>query len=438
MGSPSPRWSMDNGSICIPPDVSGSGGTSKRGAPTSRDSTNLLMVRRVPLSGRHASGPDSQQLGLPRWMRKAEQAPFQRNPSVLGGLRDATVYECADRQLREENTGCGVWSYTLVVCRRESAEHRANYPRRGWITISINRRLVTLTEDQRQALAIGTTSFPIVGIQAAFGTGKTVVGACIAARQARGGARIILTASTNAAVAQITETILSLDAFVDLDVCRYVAESVVFDDSIAATPADMHEVLKRLPDLYRDKLENKSWTNNRECQEFLTKQEREDLVLAERDVSDLIDKVVKIMFLKYQPQVVAITTSSLLNATGKGGIFKKYLDDFELIICDKASQVPELIFAAMLSRLSRARHIYIGDVYRLEPAHPLLNKLPNHFVYAGELRSGTAAEELHMLLNMCGSRASPYRLCSWTSAVVPGERLTLISTMRRQWSAPLW
>ncbi|VDP11257.1 unnamed protein product [Heligmosomoides polygyrus] len=126
----------------------------------------------------------------------------------------------------------------------------------------------------------------------------------------------------------------------------------------------------------RDELEEKPWTN-----------EREYLVLAERDVSDLIDKVVEIMFLKYQPQVVAITTSSLLNATGKGDIFKNYLDDFELIICDEASQVPEPVFAAMLSRLPKA-------------AHPLVNELPNHFVYAGELRSGTAAEERHTLLNM--------------------------------------
>ncbi|VDO97068.1 unnamed protein product [Heligmosomoides polygyrus] len=124
---------------------------------------------------------------------------------------------------------------------------------------------------------------------------------------------IILTATTNAAVAQITETILSLDAFADLAVCRYIAESVVFDDSIAATPADMHEVLKRLPDLYRNELEEEALDEcerfrdgrivfeahmqNRERQEFLTEQEREDLVLAEKDVSDLIDKVVEVMFL---------------------------------------------------------------------------------------------------------------------------------------------
>ncbi|VDO29154.1 unnamed protein product [Heligmosomoides polygyrus] len=69
----------------------------------------------------------------------------------------------------------------------------------------------------------------------------------------------------------------------------------------------------RLSD-YRDELEEKALDAcecfrdgriafethmSRERQEFLTEQEREDLVLAEREVSDLIDKVVEIMFLKY-------------------------------------------------------------------------------------------------------------------------------------------
>ncbi|VDO30107.1 unnamed protein product [Heligmosomoides polygyrus] len=247
--------------------------------------------------------------------------------------------------------------------------------------ISIIRRSVILTEDQRQALAIGTTPFPIVGIQAVFGTDKTVVGACVAARQARGGSRIIVTATTNAAVAQITDTILSVDAFADLPICHYIAESVVFDGTIAATPADMHEILKRLPDLYRDKLEEKvldecersrygrimfkAHMQNRERQEFLTEQEREDLVLAESDVPHLIDKVVEIMFLKISGRRNNFVV--LLNATGKGGIFKNYFDDFELIICDEASQVPEPFFATRPIRLPKARHIYIGDVYQLEP-----------------------------------------------------------------------
>ncbi|VDO19052.1 unnamed protein product [Heligmosomoides polygyrus] len=116
-----------------------------------------------------------------------------------------------------------VYGATPLSCVEESQQNTMpTIPVVDGSPISINRRSVILTGDQRQSLAIGTTPFPIVGIQAAFGTGKTVVGAYIAAKQARGGARIILTATTNVAVAQITEIVLSLDAFADLDVCRYI------------------------------------------------------------------------------------------------------------------------------------------------------------------------------------------------------------------------
>ncbi|VDO66770.1 unnamed protein product [Heligmosomoides polygyrus] len=67
-----------------------------------------------------------------------------------------------------------------------------------------------------------------------------------AVKQVRGGSRIIVDVTANAAVAQITETILSLDALADLAVCRYIAESVVFDDSSAATFADMQDILMAL------------------------------------------------------------------------------------------------------------------------------------------------------------------------------------------------
>ncbi|VDP19213.1 unnamed protein product [Heligmosomoides polygyrus] len=296
--------------VFIRPDVSGSYGASDRGAPAP-GSANLLIVRRVPLSGSYASGPYRQQLGLPGAMRETERVPIQRNPGIRGCLRDATVHECADGQFRKENTGCGVWNYTLIVCRREPAEHRASHPRRGRIT-HIYQQAVTNSDGGPAAGPCDRYNTIPVVTEVAFGTGKTVVGAWIAARQARGGARTIVTATTNAA--HITETILSLDAFTDLAVCRYITESVVFDDSIAATPANMHEILKQLPDLYKDELEEEALDEcerfrdgrivfeacmqNSERQEFLTEQEREGLVLAERDVYDLIGKIVEIMFLK--------------------------------------------------------------------------------------------------------------------------------------------
>ncbi|XGW34135.1 hypothetical protein V3C99_018158 [Haemonchus contortus] len=73
----------------------------------------------------------------------------------------------------------------------------------------VNQRTLTLTPDQRDAIRVGASRIPLVAIKAAFGTGKTLVGALIAALSAKTPkTTVILTTSTNAAVAQLTETLL--------------------------------------------------------------------------------------------------------------------------------------------------------------------------------------------------------------------------------------
>ncbi|VDP45155.1 unnamed protein product [Heligmosomoides polygyrus] len=71
----------------------------------------------------------------------------------------------------------GYFSKTLSECQQKW-NTVPTIPVVDGAPISINRRSVILTEGQRQALAIGTTPFPIVGIQTAFGTdsGKTGAG----------------------------------------------------------------------------------------------------------------------------------------------------------------------------------------------------------------------------------------------------------------------
>ncbi|WKY15250.1 hypothetical protein Q1695_000604 [Nippostrongylus brasiliensis] len=308
----------------------------------------------------------------------------------------------------------------------------------------IRDRSVSLTNDQRLAVALGLTPFPIAGIQAAFGTGKTVVAATKAARLAREGHHVLLTATTNTAVAQITETSLSLRDFTDIRLCRFIAETVALDENVSFTAADMHEILKSLPDRLKGQLEE---SDLEKCKRFrrgrslleahwrgahrkeqLSIDEQDELLLAERDVSALVEHVVRLLFQHFSPQVVAITTASLLNSTSGQGIFGHYLDAFDIIICDEASQVPEPVFAALISRLPRARQIFVSDVHQLEPyarcsrqlsvvrfggrsvmdvltharavpmaplvttfrAHPRLNCLPDHFAYGGTLQSSTA------------------------------------------------
>ncbi|WKX95130.1 hypothetical protein Q1695_011969 [Nippostrongylus brasiliensis] len=249
--------------------------------------------------------------------------------------------------------------------------------------IVIGGRNVTLTPDQRQALALGNANFPIVGIQAASGTGKTVVGACIALQQARAGAHVIVTTTTNAAVAQITETILSHIRPHYPEICRFVAETIAFDVTLVRTSVDMQEHLKALLDRLKDDMTEGEWqtcdkyrrarvrlerhTRERDPTTQISLKEREELVLAEKDVSSLVKEVVRIMFRVLSPRIIAITTASLLKATASDGIFRNLLDDFNAMLCDEASQVPELIFAAIISRFPQVRHVYVGDLHQLEP-----------------------------------------------------------------------
>ncbi|KIH43805.1 hypothetical protein ANCDUO_26184 [Ancylostoma duodenale] len=129
---------------------------------------------------------------------------------------------------------------------------------------------------------------------------------------------------------------------------------------------------------------------------------------------------------------------SLLNTTAPKGCFVDYLNGFDVVIGDEASQIPEPVFVAIADRLPEIRHVYIGDVHQLEPharcprssnpavfgarsvmsaltasarvpvaplvttfrAHPSLNELPNRLTYGGTLVSGADAAERRLLLDL--------------------------------------
>ncbi|EYC04630.1 hypothetical protein Y032_0086g1895 [Ancylostoma ceylanicum] len=166
--------------------------------------------------------------------------------------------------------------------------------------------------------------------------------------------------------------------------------------------------------------------------------ERREFISAERDVSIAVAAMIRIYFNYRRPQIICLTTSSLLNTSGPKGCFAEYLDSFDLLIGDEASQIPEPVFVAITDRLPDIRHIYIGDVHQLEPharcprssnpavygarsvmsvltasahvsiaplvttfrAHPSLNELPNRLTYGGTLVSGADAAERRLLLDL--------------------------------------
>ncbi|KAK6019514.1 hypothetical protein OSTOST_14852 [Ostertagia ostertagi] len=117
--------------------------------------------------------------------------------------------------------------------------------------ISFDGKSLELDSDQMAAIRLGCDDRrPIVAIRGPFGSGKTLVAALIAARVVRKQKGFsIITATTNGAVAQITDTVLKLDEYRDLPVLRYVSDTSLIEGN-PSTTVDINSILKRLPDDY--------------------------------------------------------------------------------------------------------------------------------------------------------------------------------------------
>ncbi|VDK65272.1 unnamed protein product, partial [Cylicostephanus goldi] len=143
------------------------------------------------------------------------------------------------------------------------------YPDRPRIyRCSIKGKDVEISPDQCKALELGLGYYPIAAIYGPSGTGKTLVGALIAAGSAERGDTVVVTADNNYAVAQITETILSIDGIQNLGIVRYVSDTAATENN-ASTQVDLDSVLENLGDIYFDQLS--AWELEM-CRKF--KQER--------------------------------------------------------------------------------------------------------------------------------------------------------------------
>ncbi|KAK5969207.1 hypothetical protein GCK32_022701 [Trichostrongylus colubriformis] len=81
------------------------------------------------------------------------------------------------------------------------------------VSVSLGPQRIRLCDDQARAVSLGEERPPVLAIQAAYGTGKTVVAALLAARLASQGHLVVATATTNVAVAQFAETCLKLNDY---------------------------------------------------------------------------------------------------------------------------------------------------------------------------------------------------------------------------------
>ncbi|XGW24299.1 hypothetical protein V3C99_006024 [Haemonchus contortus] len=246
-------------------------------------------------------------------------------------------------------------------------------------------------------------------------------------------------------------------------VVRHISDTAEADN-LTPTPVDLSKVLKSLRSDFKDQLSEEdlekcelfkgyreiieSYIEYPEAIPNMTDDQKDEYEIAEQYVSRTLKRMVKIMFRVRCPLVICMTTSSLLNSTGRKGIFKSYIRDFRVVIGDEASQIPEPALLTIASRLPHARQVYIGDVHLLAPhvkcpptsnpavhgarsimglllhapaapvaplittfrAHPALLALPSRIAYDGQLVSGPPRRLVVSLCRECSSRLQTSRL----------------------------
>ncbi|KAK5968911.1 hypothetical protein GCK32_020630, partial [Trichostrongylus colubriformis] len=237
----------------------------------------LIAGDSIPPSALPMPGESATTASQPHYVAPKTEPPLDSNPHRSGFSLDASGAVAPSREhigavapqhelsganaprsdevqpppSRFKSGGFERFSYASVVARQQAAaaaESAAAGPSRP-LPATPGRRAnrkrpaphLTVT-----ALRMGEQQLPILAIQAAYGTGKTVVGALIAARLCDSLKQgVIAATTTNNAVAQFTDTLLRLDDYKHLPILRYVSDTALVDGA-PQTPIDLHTVLKRL------------------------------------------------------------------------------------------------------------------------------------------------------------------------------------------------
>ncbi|EYB94992.1 hypothetical protein Y032_0165g49 [Ancylostoma ceylanicum] len=386
--------------------------------------TERHLIRLIKRAGRQRTVNARVQLGKP---------PATANP----------LYETVVRMRLFDNIHAGTVGDTIMdlvyggkscphIVRRShvSEEELRN------LVLTIGERQLTLTSQQQKAVSLGCAGYPIMAVDAIFGSGKTLVATVIAALCSK--ERVILTGEKNEVIAQIAETLCSIREFRDKRVLRYVPIGN-FCREQHTTPVDVDDVLKNLGEKFHDEIQS---TADRDiCLKFrelfsssMSTGERKKVL--ERNFS-LLKDTIRIMFGVRFPDVLCITTSSLLNVFSSGGIFADYRNSYSLVICDEAAAIPEPMFIAITNQFPRARQVYVGDLnqfwthrtwgsslklqmlaarsaldlllkvpsmprcsmFTSFTAHPALNEIVNLVAYDGHVISGVKPEHRRLVLD---------------------------------------
>ncbi|KAK6760787.1 hypothetical protein RB195_022018 [Necator americanus] len=155
---------------------------------------------------------------------------------------------------------------------------------------------------------------------------------------------------------------LSLSAYRDLNVLRFVADSAA-QENLTPTPVDLNKILMSLGETYAEVLSDaersvcdrfaagrrvlEQYINDPEHALHMTEEDKEEYAVAERHVSRTLEQMIRLMLKFRAPHVLCITTVSLLNTMfTEHGVFAGCSGRFEVLIGDDASQIPKPVLAA--------------------------------------------------------------------------------------------
>ncbi|RCN26845.1 hypothetical protein ANCCAN_27427 [Ancylostoma caninum] len=251
---------------------------------------------------------------------------------------------------------------------------------RSRITANFQGEEVQLNVDQVRAVNMFHKRFPIAVIDSAYGAGKTVCTAVMAKEAAEQDKQVLLSTVQNSALDVIAAKMMQLSSERVRPV-RFVADRLAHDLE-RTCEIDLPHLLENFHLTHADQLSEeevdkfeKFAAARAELRRFafsgtdpLTMSaEHKSLLVLDYGVSKRIYKLIRIFMRCYKPNVFLATVSSALNLTMRKGLWRKASKQWDTILVDEASMVPEATIVTMLSRFGDACFTLIGDSKQLPP-----------------------------------------------------------------------
>ncbi|CAJ0574225.1 unnamed protein product, partial [Mesorhabditis spiculigera] len=302
--------------------------------------------------------------------------------------------------------------------------------------IRIDGRNRPLTATQQMTIALLASKTPIGALQAPFGTGKTTsIAAAVHHVSRRPEARVVVTATTNNAVAQLTDAILRLNTPDNQrNVHRYRAEALT---ETITTRADIVELAG---ELLNDRSTRLSSSERKTLRTFIEGRRLiMDYMANLLTDPEQITKAERAMMLESAPGINAVAVYELINRWKPShilaatidsliglseGLWEDQLKEITAIVIDEASLLSEAAFIALTCHFPKAQIFLVGDIRQSRPFTTLgLQSWPMDFGLRASLAVALNARTTPTIFYEKSWRSHPH-LMSYASELFYSARLT--------------